>query len=238
VKLRGVRALVTGGSRGIGRAIAEAFAEEGAQVLALARSVSELEEVEKIAPDRIHSLPMDLLDPSQIDTLSSSVAEVLGGLDVLVNNAGMWLEKPFLEYTREDWDRTLGLNLTAVFDVTQALLPMLLESASARVINLAAIDGEVGFPKLVAQCASKSGLVGLTRALAKEFWDRPITINAICPAAVDKTVPYGMTPERVPGPTQALPWDVARAAVYLASAEGRGVNGTCLDVHGVGFLAS
>ncbi|MBW2416615.1 MAG: SDR family oxidoreductase, partial [Deltaproteobacteria bacterium] len=150
---------------------------------------------------------------------------------------GIWMQKPFLEYTRSDWDDTLGTNLTAVFDVTRALLPMLLESPSGRVVNIAAIDGQVGFPGLVAQCASKAGLIGFTRALAKELWDRPVTVNAICPAEVDKQVAYAATPARPPAPERALPWDVARAAVYLASGEAVRVNGTCLDVHGVGFLA-
>jgi NAD(P)-dependent dehydrogenase (short-subunit alcohol dehydrogenase family) len=181
---------------------------------------------------------MDLLDRSQIDALAHRAREALGGLDVLVNTAGVWMEKPFLEYTREDWDLTLGTNLTAVFDVTQALLPLLLGSGSARIINVAAIDGEVGFAKLVAQCASKFGLIGLTRALAKELWDKPITVNAICPAEVDKSVDYAETPARKPGPAKVLPWDVARAAVYLASEEGVRVTGASLDIHGIGFLAA
>jgi 3-oxoacyl-[acyl-carrier protein] reductase len=166
------------------------------------------------------------------------VDAALGGLDVLVNNAGVWLERGFLEYTREEWDRTLATNLTALFDVTQVLLPRLLASGDARVINIAAIDGEVGFAKLVAQCAAKFGAVGFTKALAKELWDRPITVNAICPAAVEKEVGFTDTPQRVPEPRQALPWDVARAVVYLASQDGVRVTGSCVDVHGVGFLAS
>ena len=238
MKLSGVRAMVTGGSRGIGRALVEAFVHEGARVLVLGRSSGDLEEVQKLAPDRISILQTDLLDRSQIDPLSERVRDALGGLDVLVNNAGVWMEKPFLEYTREDWDLTLATNLTAVFDVTQSLLPLLLESSSSRIINVAAIDGEVGFAKLAAQCASKFGLIGLTKALAKELWDKPVTVNAISPAEVDKSVDYSETAARKPGPEKVLPWDVARAAVYLASEEGVRVTGTCIDIHGIGFLAA
>jgi NAD(P)-dependent dehydrogenase (short-subunit alcohol dehydrogenase family) len=238
VRLDGARALVTGAGRGIGRAICEAFVAEGARVVAVARSQNELAELEEAHTGRVVAAPADLLVRSEIATLASRIERMLGGLDVLVNNAGIWFEKPFLEISREDWDRTLRTNLTAVFDVTQLLLPLLLRSPSARVINIAAIDGEKGFPRLVAQCASKAGLLGLTRALARELWDRPITVNAIAPAEVDKSVPYAATPRRVPAPERALPWDVARAAVYLASDEGVRVNGACLDVHGVGFLAS
>lgn len=238
MRLCGVRALVTGASRGIGRAIVEAFVEEGACVLAQGRDLKELESLRAQAPERIFITQLDLLERDRVDGLAGAVQDALGGLDVLVNNAGIWMEKPFLEYTRGDWDLTLATNLTAVFDVTRALLPLLLRSESARIVNVAAIDGQVGFPKLVAQCASKSGLIGLTKALAKELWDRPITVNAICPAEVDKGIGYADTPQRVPAPARALPWDVARAATFLASEEGVRITGSCLDVRGIGFLAS
>jgi 3-oxoacyl-[acyl-carrier protein] reductase len=238
VRLAGRRALVTGAGRGIGRAICEALVEEGARVLGVARTAAELESLRAERPGAIATACLDLRERAQVDRLPSLVRESLGGLDLLVNNAGVWIEKPFLEVRRDEWDLTIGTNLTAVFDVTQALLPLLLESSSARIVNIAAIDGQKGFAKLVPQCASKFGLIGMTRALAKELWDRPITVNAVCPAEVDKDVPYEKTPERVPEPARALPWDVARAVVYLASAEGVRINGACLDVHGVGFLAS
>jgi 3-oxoacyl-[acyl-carrier protein] reductase len=258
VRLAGRKVLVTGGGRGIGRAIALGCAAEGARVLAVARTLAELEEVQRsaqraegsraprrTAPARstgggpaISIAVVDVTQRAQVERLPELVDAQLGGLDVLVNNAGVWLERAFLDYTREDWDRTLATNLTALFDVTQVLLPRLLAAGDARVINIAAIDGEVGAALLVAQCAAKFGAVGFTKALAKELWDRPITVNAICPAAVDKQVDFGATPSRVPAPEQALPWDVARAVVYLASQDGVRITGSCLDVHGVGFLAS
>ena len=237
-RLANRHALVTGAGRGLGRAITEAFVADGARVLALARTRDELAELETAFPGSVIAAVLDMTDRVQIDGLRALVARTLGRLDVLVNNAGVWMECEFLAYTRAEWDLTIGTNLTAVFDVTQALLPMLLESRSGRIVNIASIDGEVGFQKLVAQCASKFGLVGFTKALAKELWNAPITVNAICPAEVDKSVPYGATPTRVPAPERTLAWDVARAAVYLASDEAVRVNGTCLDVHGVGFLAS
>jgi NAD(P)-dependent dehydrogenase (short-subunit alcohol dehydrogenase family) len=235
-RLEGRHALVTGGSRGIGRAIVEALVAEGASVLTVARGAAELEEVAKLSP-QIRTAQLDITDRGQVDRLPA----LLGPgdpLDLLVNNAGVWMERGFLEYTREEWDRTLATNLTAVFDVTRALLPRLLESSSARIVNIAAIDGQRGFPRLAAQCASKAGLIGMTRALAKELWERAITVNAVCPAAIDKEVRYADTPARPPEPKLALPWDVARAVVYLASDEGARITGACLDVHGVGFLAT
>jgi 3-oxoacyl-[acyl-carrier protein] reductase len=238
VRLAGRRVLITGGGRAIGRSIALACAEEGARVLAVARTAAELDEVERAGKGAVAVAVADVTDRAQVEALPMRIATELGGLDVLVNNAGVWMERAFLDYTREDWDRTLATNLTALFDVTQVLLPLLLSSSDARVINIAAIDGEVGFARLVAQCAAKFGAVGFTRALAKELWDKPITVNAICPAAIDKQVGFERTPPRVPGPTTALPWDVARAVVYLASQDGVRITGSCLDVHGVGFLAS
>jgi 3-oxoacyl-[acyl-carrier protein] reductase len=234
VSLDGVSALVTGASRGIGRAIAAALAREGARVLALGRDAAALAALEREQPGRIVAATLDVTDRAQVDGLRGRVEASLGRLDVLVNNAGVWMERDFDAYTRAEWDLTIATNLTAVFDVTQACLPLLRRSASARVISIAAIDGEKGFPRLVAQCAAKAGVIGFTRALAKELWNAPITVNAICPAEVDKSVPYAATPARPPGPERALPWDVARAAVWLAGPEAVRVTGACLDVYGVG----
>jgi 3-oxoacyl-[acyl-carrier protein] reductase len=238
VKPSGGAALVTGASRGIGRAIAEAFAREGAHVLAIGRDEGALARLEREHPGCIRTTVLDVTDRAQIDGLRTLVETELGGLDVLVNNAGVWLERDFDAYTRAEWDLTIATNLTAVFDVTQACLPLLRRSPSGRVISIAAIDGEKGFPRLVAQCAAKAGVIGFTRALAKELWNAPLTVNAICPAEVDKSVPYGTTPARVPAPERALPWDVARAAVWLAGPEAVRVTGACLDVYGVGVLAA
>ena len=236
MRLDGRHALVTGGSKGIGRAIVEALVDEGAHVLAIARGAAELEDVAKLSP-RIHTAQLDVTNRQDVDRLPE-LLDSSAPLDVLVNNAGVWMERLFLEYTRDEWDLTLGTNLTAVFDVTRAVLPRILNSRSGRIINIAAIDGQHGFARLAAQCASKAGLIGLTRALAKELWDRPVTVNAVCPAAVDKEVGYAQTLARPPEPKLALPWDVARACVYLASDEAARITGTCLDVHGVGFLAT
>ena len=238
MRLEGRRVLVTGGGRAIGRSIALACAAEGARVLAVARTFAELEEVRRTAGPHVTIAALDVTERAQVELLPGLAAAELGGLDVLVNNAGVWMERAFADYTRADWDLTLAANLTALFDVTQVLLPALLASGDARVINIAAIDGEVGFARLVAQCAAKFGAVGFTKALAKELWDKPITVNAVCPAAVDKQVGFEVTPTRAPAPVTALPWDVARAVVYLASQDGVRVTGSCLDVHGVGFLAS
>lgn len=235
MRLAGRRAIVTGGSRGIGRAIVEEFVREGALVLAIARNAPDLEALQA-QHTGVRTARLDVTTREDVERLPE-LAEQLGGLDILVNNAGIWMERPVLEYTHEDWDRTLATNLTAVFDVTRALLPTLLRSESARILNIGAIDGQTGYAKLVAQCASKAGVIGLTRALAKELWDRPITVNVICPAAVDKEDLAEAADGSGPEPSLARPRDVARAAVYLASEDGVRITGSCLDVHGVGFLS-
>jgi 3-oxoacyl-[acyl-carrier protein] reductase len=238
VKLAGRRALVTGGGRGLGRAIVQACVEEGARVLAVARTEKELDALHRELGEAVRAAPLDVTDRAAVDGLAELVQAELGGLDLLVNNAGVWMERAFADYTREEWDLSLATNLTAVFDVTRAVLPILLAAGDARIVNIASIDGQTGFANLVAQCASKAGVIGLTRALAKELWALPITVNAVCPAEIDKDVPYADTPPRVPAPQRALPRDVARAVVYLASQDGVRVNGACLDVHGVAFLVS
>lgn len=230
------RVLVTGAGRGIGRAIVEAFVESGSRVHGVARTEMELSALAKDL--EISTSVADVRVRSDVERVREDILRELGGLDVLVNNAGIWMERAFLEYTPAEWDETVSTNLTSIFHVTQILLPVLLDSGDGRVINIASIDGQVGFAKLVAQCASKAGVIGFTKALAKELWDKPITVNAICPAEVDKSVHWAKTPERVAGPQKALPRDVAQAATYLASPDAVCINGTTIDVHGVGFLAS
>ena len=159
---------------------------------------------------------------------------------MLVNNAGVWIEKPFLDFTEEEWALTLDTNVTGVYHCTRAVLPAMKARRRGRIINLASIDGQVGFQNLVPQCASKFAVVGMTRALAKELWADGIAVTAICPAEVDKSVGWGEEPKHRPGApaVKLTPADVARAAVFLASDEAEAITGVTLDVYGIGFLAS
>jgi 3-oxoacyl-[acyl-carrier protein] reductase len=242
-RLTGRIAWVTGAGRGLGRAIALAYAEEGAGLFLTARTASEVEETAKLAAERgagVEWCTADVRSQAEIDAAHQLACETFGRVDILVNNAGVWIEKPFLDFSDEEWALTLDTNVTGVYRCTRAVLPAMKARRSGRIINLASIDGHVGFQKLVPQCASKFAVVGFTRALAKELWADGVAVTAICPAEVDKSVAWGGEPARRPGApaVKLLPADVAHAAVFLASDAAQAITGVTLDVYGVGFLAS
>jgi 3-oxoacyl-[acyl-carrier protein] reductase len=242
-RLSGKTAWVTGAGRGLGRAIALAFADEGADLYLTARSGEELAEVAEAARRRGASAlwrASDVRSRASVEEAYREARERLGRVDVLVNNAGVWIEKPFLEFSDEEWALTLDTNLTGIFHCTRAVLPEMRDRRSGRIINVASIDGQKGFARLVPQCATKAGVIGFTRALAKELWQDGISVTALCPAEVDKSVGFGSEPKERPGApsVKLVPADIARAAVFLASRESEAITGVTLDVYGIGFLAS
>jgi NAD(P)-dependent dehydrogenase (short-subunit alcohol dehydrogenase family) len=242
-RLAGRVAWITGAGRGLGRAIALAYADAGADVFLTARTRSELEDAARLAAARGATADLavcDVRDRASVEAAYAAARARFGRVDVLVNNAGVWIEKPVLDFTEEEWALTLDTNVTGVWHCSRAVLPEMRARRSGRIVNLASIDGQKGFARLVPQCAAKAAVIGLTRALAKECWQDGIAVNAICPAEVDKTVEWGGEPKERPGApsVKLLPADVARAAVFLASADAEAVTGTTLDVYGIGFLAS
>jgi 3-oxoacyl-[acyl-carrier protein] reductase len=242
-RLEGRVAWITGAGRGLGRAIALAYADEGADLFLTARSLAELEATAKAAAERgaeVDWCSADVRSRVAVEAAHDRALARFGRVDVLVNNAGVWIEKPFLDFTDEEWDLTLDTNVTGVYRCTRVVLPAMKARRRGRIINLASIDGQVGFQKLVPQCASKFAVVGFTRALAKELWADGVAVTAICPAEVDKGVGFGEEPAARPGlpAVKLLPADVARAAVFLASDEAEAITGVTLDVYGIGFLAS
>lgn len=242
-RLAGKVAWVTGAGRGLGRAIALAFAEEGADLFLTARSEAEIAEVARLAEERGSSAACGVSDVRSRASVEAAYREAVarfGRVDVLVNNAGVWIEKPVLDFSDEEWDLTLDTNVTGVWHCSRAVLPEMRARRSGRIINVASIDGQKGFAKLVPQCAAKAAVIGLTRALAKECWQDGIAVTAICPAEVDKSVAWGSESKERPGApsVKLVPADIARAAVFLASPEADAVTGVTLDVYGIGFLAS
>jgi NAD(P)-dependent dehydrogenase (short-subunit alcohol dehydrogenase family) len=242
-RLAGQIAWVTGAGRGLGRAIALAFAEEGADLLLQSRSAGELAETAAAARargSRALAETGDVRSAADVERVHARGLEAFGRIDVLVNNAGVWIEKPLLEFSEEEWQLTLDTNVTGVWRCTRAVLPAMRARRSGRIINVASIDGQKGFAKLVPQCAAKAAVLGFTRALAKELWQDGVAVTAICPAEVDKTVAFGEEPKERPGApsVKLVPADVARAAVFLASRDAEAIPGVTLDVYGIGFLAS
>lgn len=186
--LAGRGAVVTGGGRGIGAAVARALAGAGAAVVVSARSADEIEAVAaelRESGGDAWAATCDVADPEQVEALAATAVERLGAVDVLVNNAGFAASAPLASQTLEEWDRLLRVNATGTFLCTRALLPAMVERGWGRVVNIASIAGKVGAPYIAAYAASKHAVVGFTRSVAAEVATTGVTVNAVCPGYVD-----------------------------------------------------
>lgn len=183
LELDGKVAIVTGASRGLGRAAASRLAEEGVRVLGVARSVDALEGLRAESPERIEVAPCDMSDAAQVATLPQRAVERFGRLDIVVNNAGIAPAATFLEQDWDLWRKVLEVNVTAPAILAQAAAPHFIEQGSGKVINIASTSGLKGKPGLVAYSTSKGALVRQTEALAAEWARHNIQVNAIAPGA-------------------------------------------------------
>ena len=239
--LRGKRALVTGGSRGIGRAISLALADEGASVVACyARRSAASEELAGAFEARgngSRAVQADVSDERSVAALVDGVQERLGGIDVLVNNAGVVSHRPFDKLDRAEWQRVLDVNLTGMYLVTQAAVPLMGPGAS--IVNVASAVALVGMPARAHYTASKSGVLGLTRSLCKELGPRGIRVNAISPGIVETDQVGHLTDEQrsryenlAALKRLGAPTDVAGVALFLAGDLARFVSGVTINVDG------
>jgi 3-hydroxybutyrate dehydrogenase len=181
-------AVVTGGGRGIGQAIVSSLAGNGAAVVVSARSKEQIESVADVLREagcEAHAVVCDVTDPQQVDELARRARELIGQVQILINNAGVASSAPLKSITLEEWNRLMTVNATGPFLCTQAFMPGMLESRWGRVVNVASVAGKVGAPYIAAYAASKHALVGFTRAVAAEVADKGVTVNAICPGYVD-----------------------------------------------------
>jgi len=235
-------ALITGASRGIGEAIARRLAAEGASIVAAARTAEALEKVVgeiRSAGGKAAAVPLDLTDPASIEEgVRSAVAEH-GQIDVLVNNAGVTDDNLMLRMSKEAWDKVLATNLTGAFLLTQAVVKGMLRRRYGRIVNVASIVGLMGNAGQANYAASKAGLVGLTKSVAREFASRDITCNAVAPGFIATAMTGKMTDAaretlsgQIPLGRLGSPDDVAAAVAFLASEDASYVTGTVLNVSG------
>tara|TARA_R110001592_G_scaffold313900_2_gene589462 strand:- start:209 stop:928 length:720 start_codon:yes stop_codon:yes gene_type:complete len=221
--LTGKNAIITGGGRGIGRAIAEAFAAQGCNIAALARSQEEIDEtVERVRQLGVVGVAV-ICDVSDADSVGRAIAEAeasLGAIDILVNNAGVACFKPFMELTLADWEQTMAVNLTGTFLCTQAVLPGMIARRKGKIINISSVSGLKPIAEQSAYCAAKHGVNGLTKTLALELQPHGIGVHAICPGGVVTRLAEDAMPDRDKSGWM-LPEDVAHTALFLASQDSR-----------------
>jgi NAD(P)-dependent dehydrogenase (short-subunit alcohol dehydrogenase family) len=236
MKFRDRTVLVTGASRGIGRSIALRFAEEGARLALVARTEAELLQtaslVEK-AGARTVAVPADIRDPAGAAASVEQAEAELGAIDVLVNNAGVFLWRPFLNLTPEEWDLVIATNLTGAANFCRAVIPGMMKRRRGRIVNVSSIHGMRGEANLAAHSAAKFGLIGLTQSLAREFREFNIAVNAVCPGTVEnREDETGAADRAAPLAEKLWPRDVARTVLFLASDDAAAITGAALEVFG------
>ena len=242
VTLSGRVALVTGASQGIGRAIACKLAAEGAQVALAARSMEKLAGVKaaiEVAGGQAEVFLLDVAAEDSIKAAAKAAMAQLGKIDILVNNAGITRDGLALRMKLADFEDVLRANLTGAFLLTQAVIPSMMKGRWGRVINVASVVGQTGAAGQGNYAASKAGLIGLTKSLARELASRNITVNAIAPGFIQTDMTDVLTADQKAGILAHIPLarygtveDVASAAAFLASEAGSYITGHTLDVNG------
>ncbi|MBE0447977.1 MAG: 3-oxoacyl-[acyl-carrier-protein] reductase [Actinobacteria bacterium] len=242
MKLEGKVALVTGGNRGIGASVCIRLAREGAAIAFTGRDtkaakgvVSAVEELGR----NVLFYKADVTDKGRVDEVLSAAVEQLGSIDIVVNNAGITRDSLFIRMKDKDWSTVIDTNLTGIFNVTQAVSKLMLKQRRGSIINISSVIGLVGNAGQANYAASKAGIIGLTKALAREFAGRNIRVNAIAPGFIESEMTNKLpddirnrTLDRIPLGYFGMPEDVAAAAAFLASDDARYITGQVLVVDG------
>lgn len=235
-------ALITGASRGIGKAIALELGTHGAMVVGTATTQAGAEQIERylsIAGIRGMGITMDVTDPAQITGGIKAVQQSLGGIAILVNNAGITRDNLLVRMKEEEWDTIMQTNLKAVYLLSRAVLRDMMKEKNGRIINITSVVGATGNAGQTNYAAAKAGMIGFSKSLAKEIGSRNITVNCIAPGFIDTDMTRALSSEQQQALTQQIPLgrlgtpqDIAAAVAFLASPAADYITGTTLHVNG------
>jgi len=237
--LTGRTALVTGATGGIGSAIAQALHAQGAAVAISGTRREVLDRLAERLAGRVHVLPCNLSETSEVEALVPSAEQAMGGLDILVANAGITRDNLFVQLRDEDWDEVIKVNLTASFRLARSATKLMMRKRFGRIVAITSVVGVTGNPGQGNYTASKAGLIGMVKSLAAEYAKRNVTANCIAPGIIKTAMTDALNERqresilaRVPAARLGTPEDVAAAAVYLSSNEAAYVTGQTIHVNG------
>jgi NAD(P)-dependent dehydrogenase (short-subunit alcohol dehydrogenase family) len=238
--LAGRTAIVTGAATGIGQAIAERLGRAGATVAVIDLNLSGAQQVAADLPNGAFAVQGDVADAASVGRAVEEVLQKTGQIDILVNNAGIAGRAGYIwEQTDEDWQRTIAINLTGVFNFCRAVVPHMRSRSYGRIVNIASIAGKEGNPRMIPYSATKAAVIGLTKSLGKELATDGICVNAVSPAVVQTQILDQLTPEQVAYMTDRIPMrrtgkpeEIAYVVHFLASSECSFVTAQCYDASG------
>lgn len=237
--MQGKIALVTGASRGIGKAIAEELVAKGATVIGTATSEKGAEAISAYLGQHGKGLVLNVTDLTSIEQTLAQIKAEFGEIDILVNNAGITRDNLLMRMKEEEWSDIIDTNLTSVFYLSKAMLRSMMKKRYGRIINIGSVVGSSGNPGQTNYCAAKAGLIGFSKALAQEVASRGITVNVVSPGFIATDMTHALTDEQKQGILSQVPAgklgeakDIAKAVAFLASEDAGYITGTTLHVNG------
>ena len=242
--MQGKIALVTGATRGIGRAVAEELVLKGAFVIGTATSEKGAESISAYLGEKGKGLVLNVADQASIDAVLEQIKQEFGDIDILVNNAGITRDNLLMRMKDEEWFDILQTNLSSVYHLSKAMLRTMMKKRFGRIINIGSVVGSMGNAGQTNYCAAKAGLIGFSKALAKEVASRGITVNVVAPGFIATDMTEVLSEElknnlltQIPAGRLGEPKDIAKAVAFLASEDASYINGTTLHVNGGMYMS-
>jgi len=242
--MQGKIALVTGATRGIGRAVAEELVSKGAFVIGTATSEKGAESISAYLGEKGKGLVLNVADQASIDAVLEQIKQEFGDIDILVNNAGITRDNLLMRMKDEEWFDILQTNLSSVYHLSKAMLRTMMKKRFGRIINIGSVVGSMGNAGQTNYCAAKAGLIGFSKALAKEVASRGITVNVVAPGFIATDMTEVLSEElknnlltQIPAGRLGEPKDIAKAVAFLASEDAAYINGTTLHVNGGMYMS-